>query len=666
MPREYDSHQIQLSVSTIKGLAIDAVEKAKSGHPGTPMGFADIAFEIFTRYLRHDPSDPAWIARDRFVLSAGHASMLLYAMLHLSGYDLPLRELEAFRQWGSKTPGHPERGVTPGVEMTTGPLGQGVGSAIGMALALKLKQARFGEPFAASRVFCAAGDGDMMEGVSAEASSIAGHLGLDNLVLIYDDNHITIEGDTALAYSDDACKRYESYGWFVQFVDDGHDHAKIREAIDRAVAQKGRPSFIRARTHIGHGAPHKHDTKEAHGEPLGADEVAATKRAMGFDPDKTFFVPSDVRALFAERAAELAKEHEVWSAWFDGWRRADPERAARLDAFEKATVPPSLYDELLRLDLAKPDATRGMSGAIEQVVAKRVPSLIGGAADLAPSTKTLLKDMADVGPGRFAGRNLHFGIREHAMGAICNGLALSGGIIPFGSTFLIFSDYMRPSVRMSALMGLQCLWIFTHDSVFVGEDGPTHQSVEQVSSLRLIPRLRVVRPADAVECAAAWAMALGRRDGPTAFVLTRQKVPPIQRDPAFDPEDALRGAYIVQEATGRSPDAIIVATGSEVHLAVGAKAKLEALGKRVRVVSALCIEAFECQDAEYRERVLPRSARKVSIEAGRTTEWMGIVGEGGLTIGIDRFGASAPEQVIGEKFGFTVDAITERVRVWMA
>jgi len=666
MPREYDSQQIQLCVNTIKGLAMDAVEKAKSGHPGAPMGLADVAFEVFVRYLRHDPAHPSWVGRDRFVLSGGHASALLYAMLHLSGYDLPLSELQAFRQWGSKTPGHPELGVTPGVEMTTGPLGQGVGSAVGMALALKLKQARFGEPFASSRVFCVAGDGDMMEGVSAEASSVAGHLGLDNLILIYDDNHITIEGNTALTYSDDACKRYESYGWFAQFVDDGHDHAKIRAAIDRAIAQKARPSFIRARTHIGHGAPHKQDTREAHGEPLGPDEVRATKVAMGFDPNKSFFVPSDVYALFQQRASELAEDREAWMARFDEWRRADAARAARLDAFESAEIPSSLYDELFKMASAKPDATRSMSAAVEQVVAKHVPSLVGGAADLAPSTKTLLKDVADVGPGKFDGRNVHFGIREHAMGAICNGLALSGGIIPFGSTFLIFSDYMRPSIRMSALMGLRCIWIFTHDSVFVGEDGPTHEPIEQLSSLRLIPRLFVARPADTVECAAAWAMALQRTEGPTALVLSRQQVPQIQRDGSFDPRDALRGAYIAQEANGGTPDSILIATGSELHLAVGAKAKLEEEGKNVRVVSAPCLEAFDRQDQEYRERVLPRSVRKVSIEAGRSSAWLGIVGPDGMAIGIDRYGASAPDKVIAEKFGFTVDAVTEKVRRWMA
>jgi len=665
MPREYSPQQIHLAVSTIKGLAIDAVEKAKSGHPGTPMGLADIAFELFTRYLRYDPKDPAWVGRDRFVLSCGHASMLLYAMLHLSGYDLPLRELESFRQWGSKTPGHPEHGLTPGVETTTGPLGQGVGNAVGMALALKLKQARFGDPFAESRVFCLASDGDLMEGVSAEASSIAGHLQLDNLIVIYDDNHITIEGDTALAYSDDACKRYESYGWFSQFVDDGHDHAKIRAAIDRAVARKGQPSFIRARTHIGQGAPHKHDSKEAHGEPLGADEVAATKKAMGFDPEKSFVVPPDVYALFSERAADLAKDHDLWTARFEAWRKADPERAGRLEAFEKKTVPASFYDELLAAAPAKDDATRNIFGVLEQVVAARVPSLVGGAADLAPSTKTLLKDGGTISPGQFGGRNMHFGIREHGMGSICNGMSVSGGIIPFGATFLIFSDYMRPSVRLSALMNLQCMWVYTHDSVFLGEDGPTHQPIEQLWALRLIPNLYVVRPADALECAAAWAMALDRKNGPTAFALTRQKVPQIRRDAGFDPKSALRGAYVVQEATGGKPDCVLIATGSELHLAVGARAKLEAAGKKVRVVSALCLEAFAAQDPAYRERVLPRGVRTASIEAGRSLPWKAVVGEEGLTIGIDRFGASAPDKAIAEHLGLTVDAVTEKIAAWM-
>jgi transketolase len=668
MPREYDPQTLKLAVDTIKTLSIDAVEKAQSGHPGTPMGLSDIAFEIFARYMRHDPRDPKWIARDRFVLSCGHASMLLYSMLHLSGYDLSLGDLESFRQWGSKTPGHPEHGLTAGVETTTGPLGQGVGNAVGMAVALKLKEARFGEPYAGARVFCLASDGDLMEGVSAEASSIAGHLGLDNLIVLYDDNHITIEGDTALAYSEDACKRYEAYGWFVQFLDDGHDHAKIRAAIDRAIAhqaQHKQPCFIRARTHIGQGAPTKHDTKEAHGEPLGKDEIAATKKGMGWDPARSFVVPDAVRALFAERAGELGKEHDAWKARFAAWRGAHGDLAAKLDAFEAKVVPSGLYEDLLKAAPAKDDATRNHSGALEQVVARLVPSFVGGSADLAGSTKTLMKDAGSVGPGKFEGRNFHWGIREHGMGAVCNGMALSGGIIPFGATFLIFSDYMRPSIRLSALMEQQCVWVFTHDSVFLGEDGPTHQSIEQLWALRLIPHLHVARPADAFECAATWALALGYRTGPTAFALSRQKLPNIQRDAGFDPNDALRGTYIAQEAPGGQPDLIIIATGSELHLAVGAKAKLDAEGKKVRVVSAMCLEAFDEQDAAYRERVLPRGVRKVSIEAGRTPPWRSVIGQDGLAIGIDHFGASAPDKVLAEKFGLTVDAVMARIRAWL-
>jgi len=665
MPRDYDATQIQLAVNTIKGLSIDAVEKAQSGHPGTPMGLADIAFEIYTRYLRHDPRHPRWLGRDRFVLSCGHASMLLYSMLHLSGYDLSLNELEDFRQWNSKTPGHPEHGLTPGVETTTGPLGQGVGNAVGMALALKIKQARFGEPFAESRVFCVASDGDLMEGVSGEASSIAGHLKLDNLVVIYDDNHITIEGDTALAYSEDACKRYEAYGWYVQSLDDGHDHTKIRAALDAALAHSGQPCFIRARTHIGQGAPNKHDTREAHGEPLGKDEAAATKVAMGFDPDKTFFVPPAVVTLFQDRATELGLEHDAWADRFDAWTRANRGLAEQLRAFEDKTVPANLYDELLAAIPDKDDATRNLSNVMEQVVARLVPSLIGGSADLAPSTKTLIKEAGDIGPGQFAGRNMHFGIREHGMGAVCNGLALSGGIIPFGATFLIFSDYMRPAIRLSALMHQQCLWIFTHDSIFLGEDGPTHQSIEQLWALRLIPNLWVARPADAVECAATWAMAMNRKDGPTLMALTRQKLPKIDRGPAFDPKDALKGIYIAQEATGGKPDVILMATGSELHLAVGARARLEADGKKVRVVSGFCLEPFLNLDKEYRSHVLPKGVKKCSIEAGRTPPWRAVVGDEGLTIGINQYGASAPDKMLGLAFGFTVDAVTDKVKAWL-
>jgi transketolase len=641
------------------------VQKANSGHPGTPMGLSQIALELYTRYLRHDPRDPAWLGRDRFVLSAGHASMLLYAMLHLSGYPLSLEEITNFRQWGSKTPGHPEHGHTAGVETTTGPLGQGVGNAVGFALGQRMLEARFpGAPFAGQRVFCIASDGDMMEGVSGEASSIAGHLGLSNLIVFYDDNHITIEGETDLAFSEDVGARYEAYGWSVQRID-GHNPKEVRHAVERAMQNRDNPSFIVCRTHIANGAPTKHDTAAAHGEPLGEPEIAATKKLMGWDPDAKFLVPGEVKALFARRAEELTKQRGEWDESYRAWRGANAETASKLDAFLAKELPADLFDKLLAAAPEKEDATRNLSNAIQQTVAKMLPQLVGGSADLAPSTKTLIKDGGTVARGKYAGRNLHFGIREHGMGAVSNGLALSGGFIPYGATFLIFSDYMRPSVRLSALMEQQCLWIYTHDSVFLGEDGPTHQPVEHLWALRLIPNLAVVRPADAAEVAAAWAIALLRKKGPTAFALTRQKLPKIERDGAFDPKSMLRGAYVVREASGGKPDVVLIATGSELQLATGAQAALEKSGRKVRVVSGLCMETFFQQDAAYRASVLPPGARKVSIEAGRTEPWLAIVGDKGLAIGIDRFGASAPDKVIAEKLGFTVPAVTEKITAWL-
>ena len=664
MAREYSPKQVELAVNTIKTLSIDGVEKANSGHPGTPMGLSNIAFEIFTRYLRYDPKDPHWIGRDRFVLSCGHASMLLYSMLHLAGYDLSLEDLKNFRQWESKTPGHPEHFHTAGVETTTGPLGQGVGNAVGFALASHLKAARFGKPYEASRTFAICSDGDQMEGVASEASSLAGHLGLNGLVLIWDDNRITIEGETDLAFNEDVGKRYEAYGWFVQRID-GHDHVAIRKAIDAALAQTDRPSFIVARTHIANGAPNAHDTAEAHGAPLGKEEIAATKKLMGWDPEKTFYVPEEVYTLFKERAEDNRKDKAAWQADFDAWKKNSAELATQLEKFEARTVPDDLYEQLLKQLPEKEDATRNTSNAIQQLVAEKVPSLIGGSADLAPSTKTLIKKSGSVNKGHFEGRNLHFGIREHGMGAVCNALALSGGIIPYGATFLIFSDYMRPAIRLSALGHLQALWIFTHDSVFLGEDGPTHQPIEQLWSLRHIPNLAVVRPADVLETAAAWALAVSRKKAPTAFSLTRQKIPNIKRDANFDPKDVLKGAYIAQEAEGGKPDLVIIATGSEVQLAVGAREKLQAAGKKVRVVSAPCLDVFEEQDAAYIEKVLPKGVKKASIEAGITQPWHVWIGHDGCAIGIDHYGASAPDKVLAQKFGLTVDAVTEKLTKWL-
>jgi transketolase len=652
-------------VSTIQMLSVDQVEKAKSGHPGTAMALASICFELFTRHLRYDPTDPAWPDRDRFILSAGHVSALLYSLVHLSGYDLPLAELERFRQWGSRTPGHPELGVTPGVEITTGPLGQGISNAVGIATSIKMLGARLnadGQNVATARVFGIVSDGDLMEGISGEASSLAGHLGLDNLVFFYDDNHITIDGSTDLAFSEDVGKRYEAYGWFVQHID-GHDHAQIQEALGLAVAEPSRPSLIVARTHIGIGSP-KQDSSKAHGEPLGPDAVKATRQKLGW-PDQSFFVPDDVRAVFAARAQEGKKAHAAWMEQVAALQKKGGERARLFDALMGKKVPADLLEQLVRAVPAKPGATRVLSGAIQQKVAELVPSLAGGSADLNPSTKTFIEGSPAVAKGKFDGKNIHFGIREHAMGAFMNGMAATDGFIPFGSTFMVFSDYMRPAIRLAALSHLRSIFIFTHDSVYVGEDGPTHEPVEHYWALRLIPNVDFIRPCDALECCAAWAHALGRDKGPTVLSLTRQNVTPIPRAAGFDPRIMLRGAYTIAEAAGGAPTLVIIATGSEVASAVEAKAELEKAGQRVRVVSAPCWNAFERQDAGYRDSLLPKGVRRVAIELGRTDPWRGIVGDGGLTIGWDKFGASAPDKELQKQFGFTTEAIVAKIKAWL-
>jgi transketolase len=645
------------AVYTVRFLSADAVEKAKSGHPGTPMALAGIAVDIFTRHLRYDPKEPNWPNRDRFVLSCGHASMLLYSMLHLAGYDLSLDELKSFRQWGSKTPGHPEHGLAPGVETTTGPLGQGVGNAVGFALAGKLAGARLNAPGSSVvdyRVFALASDGDLMEGVASEASSIAGHLGLDNLIVVYDDNKITIDGSTDLSFSEDVGKRYEAYGWFVQKVD-GLNPSEVRAALDKAVAHKGQPSILVAKTIIGVGLPTRAGTAKAHGQAATQPEIDGAKNAAGWTLEP-FYVAPEARALFERRAADNRKVRETWEKLVSG---LTGDRAKAYEKLTKRFVPENIFEELLTVaNGLKPDATRNLASTIEQKVAELVPSLVGGAADLNESTKTDIKDTASVKRGEFAGRNLHFGIREHGMAAINNGLALSGFFIPLGSSFLIFTDYCRPSIRLSALMEQQVVHVFTHDSVFLGEDGPTHQPIEQLASLRLIPNLDVVRPADAVECAAAWTHALTRRHGPTLIALSRQKVPALERPSDFDPKVIFDGAYVLSDA--KDPEITIVATGSEVYVAVDAKKKLEASGKRVRVVSAPCWEAFLRKPALARAAVLGKG-KIVTVEAGRTLGWAGALGGGGLHIGIDRFGASAPWEKIAEELGFTGESVAKRI-----
>ncbi|NUO52961.1 MAG: transketolase [Polyangiaceae bacterium] len=642
-------------------LAVDAVEKAQSGHPGTPMALADIAFEIWTRHLRYDPKAPSWPDRDRFVLSCGHASMLLYGMLHLSGYDVSLDDLKQFRQWGSKTPGHPEYGHTPGVETTTGPLGQGISNAVGMALSLKMREARIGSDVVGARVFGICSDGDLMEGVSGEASSIAGHLGLDNLIFFYDDNHITIDGNTDLAFSEDVGKRYEAYGWKTWHID-GQDRAQIHKVLDEAVAHKGQPKLIIAKTTIGIGAPTKAGTAKAHGEPLGAAEVKGVKEKLGWPVDQTFVVPKEVYALFEERAGDGRAARESWEQKMLALAKSDKAAAALWDQLSDRAVPEDILAQLCAVAPEKEAATRVSAGIVEQRAAALVPSLVGGSADLNPSTKTYIEGSPNIKKGSFEGRNIHFGIREHAMGAIVNGMALTEGFIPFGSTFLVFCDYMRPAIRLAALSRIQSIFVYTHDSVYLGEDGPTHQPVEQLWSLRLIPNVDVVRPADALECAAAWAHALTRRDGPTLLSLTRQNLPPLERPAGFDPKSMMRGGYVVADAD--NPTMVIVATGSEVSLAVQAKTIIEERGERVRVVSMLCLEAFNRQPEAYRDLVLPRGVPRVVIELGVTTPWRGFVGNDGLVIGHDTFGASAPWKVIGKELGFVPEAVAATVRAW--
>ncbi|HEV7765989.1 MAG TPA: transketolase [Thermoanaerobaculia bacterium] len=668
----------ELSVNTIRFLAVDGVEKAKSGHPGTPMGMADMAYVLWTEFLRHDPLDPHWKNRDRFILSAGHASMLIYSLLHLTGYpEMTLDELRAFRQWGSRTAGHPEFGHAAGVEVTTGPLGQGFANGVGMALGEKMLAARFNgeDPFKPvdHYIYAICSDGDLMEGISSEAASIAGHLGLGNLIYFYDDNNISIEGETRLAFSEEVRKRFESCGWHVLTID-GHDRAAIRKVIKRAQKETTRPSIIVARTIIGWGSPKFHGTARAHGEPLGADEVKATKEALGWPQEPTFYVPSEVREDFSRKTKKLARQHKLWEKEMAAWRARHPELAEEWDRYWSHSLPDDLDAQLVEAAKSeKAIATRAISGQVIQKLASVAPFLIGGSADLAPSTNTLIKDAGSIERPKgeekhspsteiFKGRNLHFGIREHAMGAIVNGLTLYGSWRAYGATFLIFSDYMRPSVRLSALMGIPSIFVYTHDSVFLGEDGPTHQPVEQLWSLRLIPNMTLFRPADSAEVAMAWSHAVRSTDGPTLIVLTRQKVEPTPHPADFDVQRVLRGAYVLDAY--REGDVTIIATGSEVALAVKTAELLRGEGKNVRVVSAPSLDLFDRQPVEYQNEVLGDRSRVVCIEAGRSDGWYKYVNRDALIIGIDRFGASAPYERIAEEFGFTPEQVAERIRGW--
>lgn len=665
----------QLCVNTIKFLAVDAVEKAKSGHPGAPMGAADMAFVLWSKFLRFDSTDPAWVNRDRFVLSAGHASMLLYSLLHLFGFDLPMDEIKSFRQWGSKTPGHPEHGHTPGVEATTGPLGQGFGNGVGMALAQRMTQARFPRlgQFLDGRIFGIVSDGDLMEGVASEAASLAGHWGLGNVIYLYDDNHISIEGPTALAFRENVEQRFQAYGWHTQRVD-GNERGQVEAALKRAIDERARPSIILAQTTIGKGAPTKEGTAKTHGEPLGADEVKRAKVAAGWPLEPAFRIPPEAGEYFKARVAEKRRARGEWEERFAAARTESPEEATRWDDFWNRAIPDDLEDRLAKaVDPTESLATRAWSGKLLQVAAGAVPSLVGGSADLSPSTLTDIKEGGDIAPEgiapgaplNFGGRTLHFGVREHGMGAVVNGLALYGPFLPFGATFLIFSDYMRPSVRVAALSGIRSIFVFTHDSVFLGEDGPTHQPIEQLGSLRMMPNLDVWRPADGIETAVAWASALRRSQGPTAIVLTRQKLKPLDRDAGIDRGAVEMGGYVLRKAEPSTSGVVLIASGSEVSLVEEAAELLASRGIPARVVSMPCVERFQNQSEPYRRSVLPPGSRFVVVEAAQTDPWCVLVGGDALRIGLDRYGASAPGEVIAIKLGFTPEAITERIANWL-
>jgi transketolase len=672
----------ELCINTIRMLSVDMVQQANSGHPGMPMGAAPMAYALWTQFLRHNPNHPQWPDRDRFVLSAGHGSALLYSLLHLTGYGLPIEELKRFRQWGSKTPGHPEYRETPGVECTAGPLGQGFGNGVGMAMAERFLAVRFNRPgheIINHYTYAIVSDGDLMEGVASEAASLAGHLRLGKLIYLYDNNFITLAGEARLTFTEDVCKRFEAYGWHVQGIDDGNDVEAISKAIAAAQNEMVRPSLISIRTHIGYGSPRKQDTFEAHGSPLGPEEVIATKKNLGWPVEPTFYIPEEVLAHFRRALPQGAQLEEEWKANLESYGKAFPELRKEWDQWMNSILPEGWDKDIPAFppDL-KGLATRAAGGQVMNTIAPHLTCLIGGSADLNPSTNTALKGKGNFQPPEsgdgaiqgtvsgswgYEGANVAFGVREHAMGGILSGMALHGGLLPFGSTFLIFSDYMRPAIRLAALMKLHVVYIFTHDSIAVGEDGPTHQPVEQLFSFRAIPGLTVIRPADANEVAEAWKIAVENKNGPTAIILTRQNVPVIDRA-RFRPAMGLRkGAYILSDSSPGKPEVILIATGSEVHLALEVHEKLLAEGVKTRVVSMPSWELFEQQPENYRQEVLPPDVTKrVSIEAGVTLGWHRYVGREGEIIGIDHFGASAPGNILLKEFGFTSINILNRVK----
>ncbi len=660
----------QLCINTIRMLAADAVQKAKSGHPGMPMGAAAMAYVLWTRFRKHNPANPKWPDRDRFVLSAGHGCMLQYALLHLTGYDLSMEELQRFRQWESKTPGHPEYGLTPGVETSTGPLGQGVGNGVGMAIAERWLAAEFNRPghtIVDHYTYAIVSDGDLMEGVASEAASLAGHLKLGKLIYLYDDNRVSIEGHTDLAFTEDVGRRFEAYGWHVQRLADGNDLPAVEAAIRAAQAETTRPSLIAARTHIGYGSPNKQDSHKAHGEPLGEEEVRLTKQKLGWPLEPTFLIPEEVRHEFRKALDRGRRWEAEWRERLPVYAAAFPQEAARWDTLMDGKLPDGWDTGLPTFAPSDPAiATRAASGKALQVLFSSVPNLMGGSADLAPSTNTYMQEFGEFQGGSYGGRNFHFGVREHGMGSIANGMALHGGIRPFTATFLIFSDYMRPAVRLAALMEIPVVFIFTHDSIGLGEDGPTHQPIEHLMALRAIPNLTVIRPADANETVEAWRVALAQH-GPTCLILTRQNVPILDRSGMHRDGGVARGAYVVADAPDGRPQVILIATGSEVWVAMGAQKFLAAKGVVARVVSMPSWEIFERQPPAYRASVLPPAVTaRVAVEAGSPQGWYKYVGLGGDVVGMTRFGASAPGKVNLEKFGFTPENVAARALALLA
>lgn len=664
--QKLDSALAELCAKTIRMLAVDGVQKANSGHPGMPMGMADCAFVLWNRFLKFNPKDPSWLNRDRFILSAGHGSMLLYGLLFLSGYDVTMNDLQSFRQWESRTPGHPEYKCLPGVETTTGPLGQGFGNAVGMAIAQKMMAARFNSdefPVFDHHIFTIAGDGDLMEGVSSEAASLAGHLNLGNIVTIYDNNQITIEGATNLTFSEDVQKRFEAYGWHTLRID-GHNHKEIESAIATGIGEKERPTLIIAKSHIAFGSPNKQDTAGSHGSPLGDEEIKLMKEKIGWPLEPTFFIPDEVKEVFENRNNELKENYKNWQNLFKIWQKKYPEKNNQLNKMLNNEIPEHFEEELLKSIPEKSMATRASSGKILQKAAEMIPSLTGGSADLAPSTKTIIADSEPITVQNFLGRNFHFGVREHGMGTILNGLSEYGGFIPYGATFLVFSDYMRPSIRLAALMNLHVFYVFTHDSIFVGEDGPTHQPIEHIAALRAIPNLTVFRPADSLEVAVGWKFAI-EHQGPTALILTRQTVPDLERSDAFKTSDVFSGGYILSKEDKNKPDLVIVATGSEVEVAVSAKSILENEHLAVRVVSMPSIELFKSQTMDYQKSIIPDNCKTIVVEAGVTFGWQDISNNPTLVIGIDRFGESAPSKVLADKFGFVDEQVADKIKKWL-